>query len=193
MSHVEDLTQLVLRERQARDHGWWDWMAESYLPDSTASLAWFRGSGPDFVERSREMHRRGVQTAHRVCAPAVHVRGDRAFAEAGTSVEVRTALDGVRADLVSRARLNYRFLRRGGEWGILSLHAIYERDSLTPVVPGQAVPVPPESIEHRRPSYALLAHVLERWGVPVGDDNLGDDRPAEVDAFYLGVLSWLES
>ena len=192
MSDVEDLTQLVLRERQARDRGWWDWMGEAYLPDSTVGLAWFRGSGPEFVQRCRQVDEHGAQVAHHVSTPVVHVRGDRAFAEAGTSVEVRTAIDGVRADLVSRARLTYRFLRRDGEWAVLSLHAVHERDSLTPALPGQTPSIRPEDVAHRRSSYALLAHLLQRWGVPVHDDQLGDDRPAEVEAFHLGVLSWLE-
>lgn len=189
MSDVEAVTQLVLRERQARDRGWWEWMDECYRPDSAVGLSWFGGSGPDYVERCRELAADGVQTTHHTCAPAVRVNGDRAFAEAPTSVQLRAVVSGVHVDLVSHARLVYR-LMHDDEWAVLSLHAVHERDSLAAAHPGDTAPALPGSAEQRR-SHARLARVLRELGRPVADDVLGDDRPAEVDAFYLGVLSWL--
>lgn len=190
MSDVEAVTRLVLRERQARDRGWWEWMDEYYRPDSTVGLSWFRGSGPDYVERCRELAASEVQITHHTCAPAVRVNGDRAFAEAPTSVHLRTVVSGVHVDLVCHARLVYR-LMYDDEWAVLSLHAVHERDSLAPAVPGETAPSLPEAVEQHRSSHARLAQVLREWGHPVANDVLGDDRPAEVDAFYLGVLSWL--
>jgi hypothetical protein len=193
VSDINEVTQLILHERQGRDRGWWQQMRDAFWPDSTVNLSWFTGSGPDFVARSEDMSGRGDRSVHRIAAPVVHVHGDRAYAEAATAVEFQIDLDGVRADLISYTRLNYRLERRNGTWGVLSLDAIYERDTLAPKVPGQNIPIAPEVIKGRRPSYALLAYYLDRRGYRVGTDLLGDDQPARVDAFYAGLLAWLKN
>jgi SnoaL-like domain len=191
LSDITEITQLVLRERQGRDRGWWDQMGAAFLPDSTVNLSWFSGSGPDFVTGSRAMSRRGDRSVHRNTPPVVHVHGDRAHAEVPTAVELQVEFDGVRAHLISYTRLNYRLVRRADGWRVLSLDAVYERDTLTPAIPGQRIVVDPEAVAELRPSYALLALYLRRRGYPVGADLLGDDRPEEVDAFYDRVRVWL--
>lgn len=192
MTDVDEISQLVLRERQGRDRGWWEQMRAAFLPDARVHLSWFTGSGADFVTRSVAMSGRGDRSVHRMSPPVVHVRGDRAYLEAATAVEFRVDIDGTAADLISYTRLNYRLARRDGRWGVLSLDAIYERDTLTPVVPGERVALGADALTGRRPSYALIAHCLDRKGYPVGDDLLGDDRPDEVAAFYADLWAWLE-
>jgi hypothetical protein len=49
MNDIAEVTQVVLRERRARDRGWWD---ECIAPDAQIRLSWFRGSGGDFVAES---------------------------------------------------------------------------------------------------------------------------------------------
>ncbi|GAA2359013.1 nuclear transport factor 2 family protein [Dactylosporangium salmoneum] len=193
MCDVAEISQLILDERQGRDRGWWDQMRRAFWPDSIVQLSWFTGSGPDFVTRSAQMSGRGDRSVHRVAAPVVHVRGDRAHAEVSTTVEFQIDYDGVPAHLVSYTRLNYRLTRRDGRWGVESLDAVYERDTLTPAIPGGVITVDPEDIAKLRPSYALIAHYLQRRGYPVRDDLLGDDRPDQVDAFYAELLGWLEA
>ena len=34
------VVQLVLRERQSRDRGWWDDMAECFAPEATIDMSW---------------------------------------------------------------------------------------------------------------------------------------------------------
>ena len=51
MNDIAEVTQVVLRERRARDRGWWDQMRECIAPDAQIRLSWFRGSG-DFVAES---------------------------------------------------------------------------------------------------------------------------------------------
>ena len=52
MTDIAEVTQVVLRERRARDRGWWDQMRECIAPDAQIRLSWFRGSGGDFVAES---------------------------------------------------------------------------------------------------------------------------------------------
>ncbi|MGI5499052.1 nuclear transport factor 2 family protein [Lentzea sp. CA-135723] len=186
-----EITQLVLHERQGRDRGWWDQQAACFWPDSVVALSWFTGSGADFVARSREMSGRGDVSVHRTSPPVVHVAGDRGWAEVPAAIEVRTTIDGVLADLVSHTRVSYRVERRDGRWGIVALDAIYERDTLTAVLPGTTLPAP--DVTRFRRSYAFLAWYLDRRGYPLTDGLPGDDRPEHRDEFYADTLKWLHS
>lgn len=82
MSDVTAITQLILRERQGRDRGWWDRMRAAFRPDSVVRLSWFSGTGPEFVRRSEEMSARGDLSVH---------------AEAGASSEPRIDFEGLPA------------------------------------------------------------------------------------------------
>lgn len=184
--------QLVLRERQGRDRAWWDQMRACYLPDSVVRVSWFQGSGPDFVDESIAMVERGNLSMHRMTPPVVHVRGHRAIAETSASIEVRTDIDGVEADLVSYTRLLVRAERRHGDWLIHSLDGIYERDTLTPAVPGTLLALDPAELRRYRSTYRCLSWVLDRLGYPVNGELPGDDRPDVVHAMYAEAWSWLE-
>ncbi|TFC06942.1 nuclear transport factor 2 family protein [Cryobacterium adonitolivorans] len=187
------ITQVVLHERQARDRGWWYQMAGCFWPDSQVHLSWHTGDGPGFVAASREMAGRGDASVHRMSPPTVHVADDRAWTEVPAGIEVRTRIDGVQVDLVSYARVCYRLVRRDLVWKIASLDVIYERDTATAAVPGESFTIPPGELERFRPSYAILAWHLDRRGYTIGTDLLGDDRPAERDAFYARTLEWLHA
>ncbi|GJF33433.1 hypothetical protein KNE206_61330 [Kitasatospora sp. NE20-6] len=191
MNDIAEIGQLVLHERQARDRGWWESMAKCFAPDSTVRLSWFTGSGAQFTARSREMSGRGDAAVHRLAPPVVDVRGDRALVELPAVIEMRTLLDEVQVDLASYARLAYRVERRFGHWQILSLDAVYERDVLTPSVPGTALAVDPADLAGLRPPYRMLAHLFDRLGYQVGDDLYGDDRPEELAAFHRRSFAWL--
>jgi hypothetical protein len=188
---VETIAQLVLHERQGRDRGWWDRMRDSYWPDATVHLSWFSGDAHAFVDASAAMAGRGDQAAHRLSPVVVDIVGDRALAEAPAAIEVATVVDGIPAVLVSYTRIEYRALRRDGEWRLFGLDTVYERDALVPSIPGTIVSVDPAELAAFRPPYALLAHALSSRGYAIGDDLLGDDRPDEVAAFYARERAWL--
>jgi hypothetical protein len=185
------VTQVVLNERQGRDRGWWDLMRELYWPDSRVKLSWYDGPGAGFIDGSAAMAERGSVALHHLYSPSVHVRGDKAYVEVSVGMRIQVEVDGVSGELISYTRLNYRLERREGVWKILSLDAIYEYVTLTPLVPGQVIHVPADELTQYRPSYAILAWNLARSGGSPTDDELGDDRPDDVAAFYAGVWSWL--
>ncbi len=191
MSDSDEITQLVLHERQGRDRGWWEQMASCFHPDSTVSLSWFDGTGPDFVARSQLMSQGGLRPLHRLSPPVVHVHGPRGFVELPAAVEVRFLIDGVEADLISYSRLLYRVERRTAGWKIVSLAAVYERDTLAPAVPGTVLTVDTERFGRFRSSYRCLSYHISLRGAPVRDDLYGDDQPERVGALYDGILQWL--
>ena len=193
MDAVTEISQLVLRERQARDRGWWDQMRASFAADAAVRLSWFRGTGADFVAESEQMAARGDAAVHRLSPPVVEQHGDRAVVELPAIIELRTTVDGVEVDLESRARLYFRAERREGRWLIVSFDPVYERDTLTAVYPGTALTVTPADVAAFRPAYRFLSYTLARRGYSIADDLYGDDRPEEAAAFYREAFSWLRS
>ena len=132
MNDIAEVTQVVLRERRARDRGWWDQMRECIAPDAQIRLSWFRGSGGDFVAESQQMKKRGHQATHRLSPPVISIHGHRAVVELPAAIEFRDTIGGVAADLTSYTRLLYRLEKHSNTWRITSLDPIYERDNAFP-------------------------------------------------------------
>jgi hypothetical protein len=61
---ADEIVRLVLRERQSRDRGWYDQMADCFAEDSIVEMSWFQGSGADFVRATRDMAGRGDYAVH---------------------------------------------------------------------------------------------------------------------------------
>lgn len=190
---VEEVTQLVLRERQSRDRGWWERMADCFAEDSVVDMSWFDGSGAEFVRQSQRMSEGGWGglSVHRLSPPAVRVEGHRALAELPLAIEFRITVDGVEADLASYCRSQYRARRTDGSWRIARITSIYERDTLTPVVPGTQLGIDPEILTSYRPSYRFLAWYQSRLGLDLRSDLLGDDQPDPVARQYEAEAAWL--
>jgi hypothetical protein len=188
---VVAVTALLLRERQSRDRARWAEMADCYAADATIAMSWFDGSAADFMERSRSMDVGGSRGIHRLSPPSVRVHGDRAWAELPLVIEFRTDVAGVPADLCSFARSQYRAVRTSQGWRIQAITSVYERDTLTPAVPGTTLPLSPDDFAGLRPSYRCLAWHLSRDGYPIPGDLLGDDRPDGVSQQLAADLRWL--
>jgi hypothetical protein len=190
---TEAVTQLVLRERQSRDRGWWDDMADCFMPNSVVDMSWFTGSGAEFVARSRGMSGGGWggMSVHRLSPPAVRLLGDRALAELPIVIEFRIDVDGVEADLLACARSQYRAERVDEVWRIARITSIYEKDTLTPSVPGTRLDIDPAEFADFRCSYRCLAWRENRLGRPLRSDLLGDDQPEPVARQYEAEAAWL--
>lgn len=189
---AEDVAQLVLRERQSRDRGWYEEMAACFAEDSVVEMSWFSGSGAGFVRATRDMADRGDLAVHRLGPPTVRIDQDRALVELPLVIERRIDVDGVEADIASACRSQYRVqYGADGVWRIVRITSIYEKDSLTPALPNTRLDIDPQVLASYRPSYRCLAWDLNRKGYQVGDDHLGDDRPEAVQAQYRDEMTWL--
>jgi hypothetical protein len=188
---VSAVTQVVLRERQARDRAWWDRMMVAYWPDSRVELSWYHGDGPGFVYASRKQFETGDIGYHRLGASVVDIRGNRADVEVQSRNWTQLQVDGKTVNLYADMRLNYRLEKRHGEWRIVFLNPIYEHSELAPDVPGETLSIPAEELAKFRPSYAALCWALRRKGLTLGQDEIGVDRPAGVAAFYTSVRQWM--
>jgi hypothetical protein len=190
MSDSEEITQLIMHERQGRDRGWWDQMRQTFWPEATLRLSWIDGPATDFVEGSRKMAAGTSGAVHRLALPSIHIRNDRGVAEVSVTIQSRILVGGVETDLTSYLRLFYRTEKRSGRWGIVRMDAVYEADTMTPALPGQIVNLDPKLLEGRRPSYRLLSYLLEQRGISVPDDLYGVDRPRPLVELYRSAFEW---
>ncbi|HKV06156.1 MAG TPA: nuclear transport factor 2 family protein [Candidatus Acidoferrales bacterium] len=189
-AEVSVITQLILREREGRDLGFWNQMRDSYWPDSLVRVSWFRGSGPDFVSGSIDMARRGIPAKHRLAPVLVTLAGDRAIASLSAIIDLPVKLKGVEATLSTYSRFLYRTERREGCWRIFGFDAVYMRDELTPVIPGQSISIDPTEVEGLRSSYRLLAYYLKSQGYSIDSDLPGEDRPDLVATLHRELYDW---
>ena len=191
MTAREDAGAVVLRERQTRDRGWYDEMAACFTPDATIAMSWFDGAAADFIARTRARSQGAPWGRHRLSPPSTRVHGDRAWVELPLAIEFRIDLDGVEADLVSTCRSQYRLTQHDGTWRIAAVTSVYERDTLTPALPGQVLPVRADELTRFRPAYRCLAWWFRTQGTPLPEDLYGDDRPEPLASLYDDLRGWL--
>ena len=194
LRHQDDVsvvTQTVLLERQGRDRGWWDQMMSTYWPDSRVDLSWYHGDGPGFVYGSRKIYERGRRPQHRMYAPVVRIAGNKAHVEVAARSWSPQQINGKKVNLYADMRLNYRLEKRGDEWRILSLNPIYEHTELTSDISGEAIVIPTKELQQFRPAYAALSWALSKQGITTSQDELGLDRPEDVEAYYASVKEWM--
>jgi SnoaL-like domain len=191
MDDITELTQVIFKERQGRDRGWFDQEAACFHPHSRVHITWFDGPGAEFVELSRAIFAEGIRPSHRLSPPVVHLAGERAVAEVATEISVIQSFGGVDAYVVSYTRLLYRLECIDGNWKISALDCIYERDTLVPVIYGMSPKIDPDVLSRFRRPFMYLAYHLHEIGKSVRDDLYGDDRPEQVKALYKAAFSWL--
>ncbi|MFC1868881.1 nuclear transport factor 2 family protein [Thermodesulfobacteriota bacterium] len=185
------ITQCVLRERESRDTGNWDQMRDCYHPDSLVRVSWFNGTGPDFVEGSRDMAKRGAHAKHRLSPVLVTLAGDRAIATLLAIIDIPTVIDSVELTLSAYSRFVYRVERRDGVWRIYGFDCIYIRDELTPAILGQTMAIDLGEIKSFRTSYRNLAYYHHLRGHRIDPDLPGEDRPETVARLMREVNGWL--
>jgi hypothetical protein len=184
------ISQLIVREREARDQGRWKTMRECFHSDALIRISWITGNADEFVNGSIDMAKRGVLAKHRLGPVLVHRNRDRAIATLGGIIDIPVTLDGVEAQLSSHARFFYRVERREGQWKLAGFEAVYVRDELVPCVPGQTLSISAEALASFRKSYRLLSYVLSRNSYRVNSDLPGEDRPQTVAALEAELFGW---
>jgi hypothetical protein len=188
---IEELAvaSLVVRERHWRDRADWVSMASSYHQDSWVRLAWFDGTGSEFVAASRE--RWDPNLRHRLSAPTVRVQGARAVAETPTVIESRTELGGHAVDLDISIRYLTLLRRDEHKWRISRVDSICEHDRLHAVDPTVPLILDRERLARYRPTYRYLSYQMASRGLHPPMDLAGDDRPELCEPIYTRAATWL--
>ena len=185
------ISQLIIRERESRDLARWDAMRDCFQPDSIVKISWFNGSGPEFVEGSIDMAKRGMYAKHRLGPVLVTLNGNRALASLTGIIDIPRVIDGVDMVLSAYGRFIYRAEKRDEVWRIFSFECIYMRDELTPSILGRTITIDPAEVAGFRPAYRNLAWCLMKTGYEVNQDLPGEDRPETVEKMMNEINAWL--
>jgi hypothetical protein len=158
-----------------------------------------KGDIDAFVSGSEKMTASGgAQTIHTISPAVVHYSPSpndprRAVSESPCSILIRFTHEGVSYDLTSYARLVSRLELVSSVWKLLTLEAIYEKDSIVPSFPSSSTRIISISLdETARESYRGLTWLLGWGGNYRVDQGLpGSDRPGSGEALVEGHLRWL--
>ncbi len=191
MDDVTAITQVILKERQGRDRGWFEQEAACFHPHSRVHITWFDGPGAEFVQLSRASYDQGIRPSHQLSPPVVHLEGERAVAEVPAEISVIQSFGDDDAYVVSKTRLLYQLERITGSWKISALDCIYNRDTLIPLVQGTSLSIDHDVLRQFRRPFMYLAYHLHQIGKSVRDDLYADDQPEQVNALYESAFSWM--
>ena len=186
------VADVIQRERAARDAGCWDEMASYHHPDSLVDVAWFKGSGSEFVRATEKNWRSSGNINFReLGAPIVTINKDRAIAETACTLHGFYERDGIDVASTGYTRLLWRTQRLGHRWLIAGLRCVYIRDMLQPCNPGQQLRLDDAELATYRSSYRYLTATLKYLGRDPKHDLPGSDRPETVMALREAEEAWL--
>jgi len=187
------IAELVRLERFWRDRGEWDKLAACHTEDSRVRTTWFEGTGREFAAASREMAEKGRMSTHLITPTHIRINGDRALVESLMEIHNRSELEGVEVDTIMYGRFFSRVRRTADGWRLASFDGIYHKDVIAPADPARTVPIDWSALKRYRPSYRIWAYMMSRRGYRVTNEELGDDRPDLLSAFYQAAEHWLET
>ncbi|CAM1503638.1 Fc.00g012290.m01.CDS01 [Cosmosporella sp. VM-42] len=188
-----DIRNLLVKERFYRDSYQWKKLRDCYHPDASQTnikITWFNGNVDGFVSGSESMAAKGAKGKHSVSPLEIHKCGNKAVSDSSGVISARFEHEGTEFDLISYGRFVSRLQRiDGGEWKMLTLEVIYEKDAIHPVVPDTSNAT--FGIGDGRASYKCLAWVLGQKGFKIDQDLPGADVPGSAEKLMEGHLNWL--
>ena len=117
----------------------------------------------------------------------------RALVEYPSTTTRMVTVNGKEAVLSSYMRLIYRVEKRDKVWKITAMTSVNEYDELSSAIPGQDLKIRAKDVEGLRTSYRWLAYTRQMAGGTVCNDELGTDRPDELNRFYEQEYQWLNA
>ena len=157
----------------------------------------FSGDVDAFLEGSKHMASSGTYSSHTFSPVEVQFNESRTkgIAFSTGSVTIRLTYEGVEYDIVSWLQFvsKVQKLENVG-WRLLSLEAIYDRDSLVPTKPISGSSQPPViNTASSRASYKYLTWALTLRGYNIPQDRPGTDDKESMKKCLNAAYSWLNS
>lgn len=171
-----------------RDGCQWDRLRRTYAPGATMAVSWFSGSALEFVDRCAANL---VPAQHVLGGSQIDIAGNRALSDTRTVILLRVPLHGVLCDIAAVGGFRDRLLRRDGSWLLQHRVAVFEKDMVQPVIPGEIVPFDRERLMHGPAAYRFCAYLWSAQGIPV-NMNLPAIGSAALAHLNTAEHSWLD-
>lgn len=180
----------------SRDQGDWEGFANCFHPDAQVSISWFTGPVSRFIElikASDAVRQPEEHSKHWIGNSQARIHGERAVLETDIQILMREYIEGRLYDYVSWCRFVDRVEKRHGEWRIVEWSAIFDKDRLDPVLPGDAPPwLASTPITGRESGFAFMRLRQERKGRTVPAGTVIGGTPAEAE-LRSAAFEWLDA
>ncbi|KAH6659154.1 hypothetical protein BKA67DRAFT_666021 [Truncatella angustata] len=182
MAEEARIASLLKRERYYRDTRQWDKLRKCYHPDASKTriaVSVFKGNADGFVDMSQRSTPPGLKVIHTIDPVEIAIKRDKSLVHSNAIISARALVDGVDYEITSWLRAISGLEQIEGEWKIVSLEVIYNRDSLVPSSP-QEKPISLGELDKFRSSYRHVAWFMSSKGLNVPNDLPGEDDPQSV-------------
>ncbi len=178
-----------------RDTERWDRLRSVYAPEATMAVSWFSGTASDFVTRCETMNKAAanpIVSHHMLGGSQVELESDRAVAETRVSILMRLHVHGVECDVTAISRFHDRLVRAGDAWLIAHRVAVFEKDMIQPVVPGDTLLIDRAKFMGLPAAYRCCAYTLAERGMTVNTSLPAPGSPA-LAALHAAGWDWLRT
>ena len=199
MLEKHNIEKLIQYERYCRDFFLFDQMEECYSKEATLKITWFEGDGKKYTEIARKQGEKPDNSVgnalyrgpkHKIHNTFVWLNGDKAVAE---TLTLMLALKDINGHVYYRGgwgRLIYRVQKEEGQWKIVGMDCIYERDFLLPQTPDYSFDTSTDFKKYRQ-SYQCVSYIFDMNGQDNSDMMPGEDRPELIEELYEKATEWL--
>jgi hypothetical protein len=191
MSDVTEIRDLIERWAVYRDALLWEPFRRLWHPEGRMKATWSDSSYEEFIARTEEGVKNGLNILHILGGSAIEVKGDRAVSMTKMIILQRAEVEGVLCDVESYARHYDLWEKREGRWGLVSRETIADKDRLDPVDSTQQVHLDRDLLDRFPAEYRHLAYLQTKIGYKVNPDvpRLGGGRALE--ELYRRGENWL--
>lgn len=174
-----------------RDSGEWTRLATLWHPEGRMVATWFQAGAADFIARSQEAWRDGMDVVHMLGGSSIDLHGDRAISQTKMQITQRAQVHGVLVDVTCHGRFWDAFERYEGEWKLLLRQPVYDMDRMTPVDPSARINLDRDLLESFPKGYRYLAYLQTQTGAEV-DRDLPGPRGLEIERLRERGRRWVD-
>ena len=176
-----------------RDTCQWDLLSMLYTPDATMAVTWFEGAAAGFIDGCKKMAGNGNEqfsSQHLINNSVCQINGDRCLAETRMSVLLRLTVAGTLCDVTAIGRFHDQLVSNDQGWRIQKRTAVFEKDMIQPVIPGQFIAIDEELFRSYPSAFAWCAYTLSQRGAWINTD-LPTDGSQRLTALNREAALWL--
>lgn len=191
MRDVTEIRDLIERWAVYRDALQWDKFRRIWHPEGRMKATWSDSSFEEFITRTEDGVKNGLNILHILGGSAIDVSGNRAISMTKIIILQRAEVEGVLCDVSSYARHYDLWEKRQGHWGLVSRETIADKDRIDPVDSTRTVRLDPKLLELFPKEYQHLAYLQTKIGYTVDKDVPRLSGGPALDALYRRGDNWL--